>query len=299
MLLLRVQTIECGRSNSSVGLIRGEVPCTDCAGALLVARCHVHTPAAGSARAAARGPPTPLTRRPATVFVTMQARIPHHIARRVLLRRPTAAAASHALVWSRATVLLEEQQPVTAPAPGVSASSAAGSARSVHTTTLRVGSKVVTPAPQADSPPQPMATAAALGAIPNPRHVPMREEPGWVSDVAQCFRPGTVEQVNEIIEGLNVDMNVEAAVVTVTPTCLPPGEDLSSFAVHLFNHWGIGDADTNNGMLVRCYVVRTGFALVLRVARQRVLRLLLLCVWACFVVSWLLFFGACGWGGRR
>ena len=95
------------------------------------------------------------------------------------------------------------------------------------------------------------AWEAILSTVPNPRHTVAGQEPGWVSDAAGSMQAGTVDQINDLIEALDVDLNVEVAVVSLPPDALPEGTDPAEFGVNLFNYWGIGHVDTNNGMLVR------------------------------------------------
>lgn len=92
--------------------------------------------------------------------------------------------------------------------------------------------------------------STVLSAVPNPRHAAPGHEPGWVADAAGALEPATVDSVNDLIEALDVDLNVEVAVVTL-PAGTSTGVDPAQFGVRLFNHWGIGNAGTNNGMLVR------------------------------------------------
>ena len=80
------------------------------------------------------------------------------------------------------------------------------------------------------------------------------------------MQAGTVDQINDLIEALDVDLNVEVAVVTLPPDALPEGTDPAEFGVNLFNYWGIGHVDTNNGMLVR-YVSVVTVAVLLTVWR--------------------------------
>ena len=110
------------------------------------------------------------------------------------------------------------------------------------------------------------AWEAILSMVPNPRHTVAGQEPGWVSDAAGSMQAGTVDQINDLIEALDVDLNVEVAVVSLPPDALPEGTDPAEFGVNLFNYWGIGHVDTNNGMLVR-YVSVVTVAVLLTVWR--------------------------------
>ena len=97
-----------------------------------------------------------------------------------------------------------------------------------------------------------------LQAVRNPRHVHAGGEPGWVADAAGLLQADTIAQVDDMIERLDVDLNVEVAVVTLPAGAMPAGTDPGEFGVNLFNYWGIGHPDTNNGMLVCRLAVGVG-----------------------------------------
>ncbi|MCP4809043.1 MAG: TPM domain-containing protein [Proteobacteria bacterium] len=78
-------------------------------------------------------------------------------------------------------------------------------------------------------------------AVPNPR-----DEGGWVVDLAEVLSDADEAQLNERITALERDTTVEVAVVTVDSVSGTPKE----FATGLFNHWGIGKASNDNGLLV-------------------------------------------------
>jgi uncharacterized protein len=86
-----------------------------------------------------------------------------------------------------------------------------------------------------------LALAISVPAVPNPRH-----DGGWVADLAEVLSDGDEAALDEIIGALNDDLSVEIAVVTVPDIDGTPKE----FATELFNTWGIGQADANNGLLV-------------------------------------------------
>ncbi len=85
------------------------------------------------------------------------------------------------------------------------------------------------------------ALALTVAEVPNPRG-----GASWVSDVAEVLDEATEQRLDARIDTLHADLDVEIAVVTVQQVTGTP-ED---FATDLFAHWGIGDADTDNGLLV-------------------------------------------------
>ncbi len=77
--------------------------------------------------------------------------------------------------------------------------------------------------------------------VPNPR-----SQNSWVSDTAAVLSPEAVSRIDTLLDALHRDTDAEFAVVTVNDIA---GE-AKPFATELFNLWGIGDARTNNGVLV-------------------------------------------------
>jgi uncharacterized protein len=91
-----------------------------------------------------------------------------------------------------------------------------------------------------------LLSAPALGVsvedVPNPRHSNV-----WVSDTIDVLDSASELLINTQLDKLERDTTVEIAVVTVqeVDTATPKG-----FATELFNHWGIGKADSDNGLLI-------------------------------------------------
>lgn len=79
--------------------------------------------------------------------------------------------------------------------------------------------------------------------IANPREV----DGTWVADTADLLSPESEVQLNQMISGLEAENGTEIAVVTVTSTA--PSFSPKSFATALFNRWGIGKAEADNGIL--------------------------------------------------
>lgn len=90
----------------------------------------------------------------------------------------------------------------------------------------------------------PIAIAITVQDVPNPRHT----SGGWVTDMAALLSPEAETQINQIATELEADTQAELAVVTVptTDSAVSP----KAFATEIFNTWGIGKADQDNGLLI-------------------------------------------------
>jgi uncharacterized protein len=86
-----------------------------------------------------------------------------------------------------------------------------------------------------------MVLAVEVHEIPNPRHSDV-----WVSDMQDVLSVEDEAAVNALSEALYRDLTVEVTTVTIDDCAGSP----KAFATKLFNHWGIGDAQANNGLLV-------------------------------------------------
>ncbi len=69
---------------------------------------------------------------------------------------------------------------------------------------------------------------------------------GRVSDFAGILADGTKNQITGILESLEKTNGAEVAVVTIQSL---EGISVEEYAVKLFNHWGIGKKDADNGVL--------------------------------------------------
>lgn len=69
----------------------------------------------------------------------------------------------------------------------------------------------------------------------------------WVTDMANILSDATETELNRLITNLERDNGTEIAVVTVPETA--PADSPKAFATQLFNYWGIGKAETDNGIL--------------------------------------------------
>ena len=88
------------------------------------------------------------------------------------------------------------------------------------------------------------AWGLTLEEIPNPRFV----YGGWISDRAEILSPETEVRLNQQISQLESRTGNELAVVTVPE--ITPLQPVRSFALNLFNRWGIGKREENNGLLL-------------------------------------------------
>lgn len=84
--------------------------------------------------------------------------------------------------------------------------------------------------------------AVSVEQVPNPR-----DSNAWVSDTIDALDAQAERRINTQLDALERETSAEIAVVTVEQVDTPTPKD---FATELFNHWGIGKADSNNGLLV-------------------------------------------------
>ena len=85
--------------------------------------------------------------------------------------------------------------------------------------------------------------ALTVEKVPNPRQV----DGGWVTDLAEVLSDSTETQLNQMISQLEAKNGAEMAVVTVPETS--PAASTKEFATELFNYWGIGKKEQDNGVL--------------------------------------------------
>ena len=76
---------------------------------------------------------------------------------------------------------------------------------------------------------------------------PRQDNGGWVTDMGDILSDRTETELNSLITNLEQTNGAEIAVVTVPKTA--PADSPKAFATELFNHWGIGKAETDNGIL--------------------------------------------------
>ena len=88
-----------------------------------------------------------------------------------------------------------------------------------------------------------LSLAITVEEIPNPR----QENGGWVADTADILNSSTEAEINRQISELEAKNGSEIAVVTVPETA--PASTPKEFATTLFNYWGIGKQEQDNGVL--------------------------------------------------
>ncbi|WP_019506861.1 YgcG family protein [Pleurocapsa sp. PCC 7319] len=82
---------------------------------------------------------------------------------------------------------------------------------------------------------------------------PQKTNDGWVTDMADILSDRTETELNHLITNLEQGNGTEIAVVTVPETS--PADSPKTFATELFNYWGIGKAESDNGIL---FLISTG-----------------------------------------
>jgi uncharacterized protein len=90
------------------------------------------------------------------------------------------------------------------------------------------------------------ATSAAAQSV-DPRGIASPRPDGWIVDRADLISPAGEAEINARVDAVKRTSGGEIAVVTL-PTI--GGGDHRQWATTLFNHWGIGDADADNGVLL-------------------------------------------------
>ena len=95
---------------------------------------------------------------------------------------------------------------------------------------------------------------------------PRQDNNGWVTDMADILSDGTETKLNNLITNLEQSNGAEIAVVTVLETA--PATSPKAFATELFNHWRIGKAEADNGILLLVSItdkrveIETGYGIV-------------------------------------
>ncbi len=88
----------------------------------------------------------------------------------------------------------------------------------------------------------PKSEALTIQEVSNPREV----SGGWVTDSAEILTESTEAQLNQMIDQLEATKGAEIAVVTVPETS--PAASPKEFTTELFNYWGIGKKELDNGV---------------------------------------------------
>lgn len=84
--------------------------------------------------------------------------------------------------------------------------------------------------------------AMRVAEVPNPR-----VQYGWVSDTIDVLPADMEARIDEKLTALEQETGIEIALVTVESVDAPTPKD---FATELFNTWGIGKRESNNGLLI-------------------------------------------------
>jgi uncharacterized membrane protein YgcG len=101
-----------------------------------------------------------------------------------------------------------------------------------------------------------------------------RSQHSWVSDAADVLTPDTEQRLNQLLTQLEQTTTIEMAVVTVPASV--PVETPKAFTTELFNTWGVGKADRNNGVLMAIFPakrrieIETGVGMAERLPDDRV-----------------------------
>ncbi|AWV89217.1 TPM domain-containing protein [Bradymonas sediminis] len=88
----------------------------------------------------------------------------------------------------------------------------------------------------------PLLFAMSVDTVPDPR-----AEDGWVSDTIGLIEPERRLRLNQKLSALEQQTEVEVALVVVEAVDTATPKD---FATQLFNHWKLGKASQNNGLLI-------------------------------------------------
>ena len=88
---------------------------------------------------------------------------------------------------------------------------------------------------------------AEVSAQSHPFDIPSPRPDGWVTDMTDTLSVEAIEHISQVCEEVNQRIGREMTVVVIGTT---NGKRHRQFATDLFNHWGIGDARKNNGILL-------------------------------------------------
>ena len=80
-----------------------------------------------------------------------------------------------------------------------------------------------------------------------PYNIPTPRPEGWVVDLTSSLNKKELAHINEVCEEVFQTVKREMTVVVISTT---GGKTPRTFGLELFNHWGVGGAFRNNGILV-------------------------------------------------
>lgn len=98
--------------------------------------------------------------------------------------------------------------------------------------------------------------------VPN---VHVQDRTRYVTDQGSMMNPQTVRQLDTTLGDLWRRTSAEVVVVTIDK--LPDDSDIDTYATELFQHWGVGKSDNDNGLLLlvsrddKKVAVRTGYGI--------------------------------------
>lgn len=110
-----------------------------------------------------------------------------------------------------------------------------------------------------------VSAAMAVESVDDVPNVHVANSRRYVSDQAQVFSHSARSQTDAMIDSIWRTTSVEMAVVTVD--ALPEDTDIDTFATDLFEKWGIGKSENDNGLLIilsrddRRVALRSGYGL--------------------------------------
>lgn len=87
-------------------------------------------------------------------------------------------------------------------------------------------------------------TEYTIGTVPN---VHLQNAKAFVSNPDAILSPSTEQQINLLLDSLQTKTSAEVAVVAVNSI---GDADIKQFATALFEHWGIGKREKDNGLLI-------------------------------------------------
>ena len=90
------------------------------------------------------------------------------------------------------------------------------------------------------------AQAITIEDVPNPRGYGSSAN-SWISDTANLLSPESEAKLNQMLSALEAENGTEMAIVTVEQTA--PAASPRAFTTDLFNAWGVGKADADNGVV--------------------------------------------------
>ena len=92
-----------------------------------------------------------------------------------------------------------------------------------------------------------MLLLLAMLILPVSASIPQASESFFVNDTADVINSDTEEYILSAAENLYIETGAQVVVATVNFT---DGIEIENYAMQMFNEWGIGSSDRNNGLLI-------------------------------------------------